>query len=314
MTGEAVMNRPVLRAPATPAASDAGFSVTEALIAVAMLLVLFTASINSLRQTTVLSQTVGNRNEMHASVRGATELMQQEIGQAGRVALPADVFLTAAVAKGANAVTVTSTDGLWVGAQAVIGTGDQLETVTLTAASGGSITGTFTLDHVAGEQLRLFGGFATGVVPPAMTNGSTGTVLKLYGDVNDDGTMVYVEYTCDVNTGNLYRNIMNWDAVAKPAKTEDMVLLNNIIANPGNSPCFTYQTEVVAGTTFVTGVAVTLSVRSQQLDTFSKDYLQATKTLLNVSPRNIFLVWSMASIGITNRLQPMPASILALLP
>ena len=57
-----------------------------------------------------------------------------------------------------------------------------------------------------------------------------------------------------------------------------------------------------------------LSVRSQQKDQFSKTYQQATKTLLNVSPRNIFLVWSMVSIGVTNRLQPMPASILTLLP
>jgi hypothetical protein len=93
-----------------------------------------------------------------------------------------------------------------------------------------------------------------------------------------------------------------------------MVILNNVIPNPGNAACFTYQTEVVLGTSYVTGVAVTLSVRSQQKDQFSKTYQQATKTLLNVSPRNIFLIWSMASIGITNREQPMPPSILALLP
>ena len=32
----------------------------------------------------------------HAGVRGATELLQQEIGQAGRVSLPATVATTAA--------------------------------------------------------------------------------------------------------------------------------------------------------------------------------------------------------------------------
>ena len=147
-----------------------------------------------------------------------------------------------------------------------------------------------------------------------MANGSTGTVLKLYGDVNDDGQMQYIEYTCDTANNNLYRNVMAWDAVAKPVKTPEMILLNNIVANPGNAPCFTYQSEVVTGNTFVTGVAVTLSVRSQQKDHFSKAYQQATKTLLNVSPRNIFLVWSMVSIGVTTRLQPMPPSILNLLP
>ena len=122
------------------------------------------------------------------------------------------------------------------------------------------------------------------------------------------------EYTCDFATNNLYRNVVAWNAASKPALTEELVLLNNVIANPGNTPCFTYQTEVVNFVTYVTGVAVTLSVRSQQIDVYSKQTLAATKTLLNVSPRNIFLVWSMASIGITNRLQPMPPTIVALLP
>ena len=36
-----------------------------------------------------------------------------------------------------------------------------------------------------------------------MANGSTGTVLKIVGDVNGDGNMVYVEY-CDMANGLLY--------------------------------------------------------------------------------------------------------------
>ena len=39
---------------------------------------------SGLLQTTKTETTVQNRTEMHASVRGATELMQQEIGQATR--------------------------------------------------------------------------------------------------------------------------------------------------------------------------------------------------------------------------------------
>ena len=54
------------------------------------------------------------------------------------------------------------------------------------------------------------GSFATGIIPPTgMLNGSTATVLKLYGDINGDGNMVYVEYTCDTAVShNLYRNVM----------------------------------------------------------------------------------------------------------
>jgi len=294
--------------------SQAGFSLTEALIATAVLLLLFSSALPALKQTTMFSRTVGDSSEMHGSVRGATELLQQEIGQAGRVAIPATRTLSGAVAKGTATATLDSTDGFFVGAQVVVGTGELQETVTLTALTSTTMTGVFALDHVANEPVQIRGGFASGVVPPAMTNGSTGNVLKIYGDINDDGSMVYVEYTCDLTAKKLYRNVMAWNAASKPAVTEGMALLNNVIANPGGAPCFTYQTQIVLGTTFVTGVAVTLSVQSQQKDVYSKQYQQATKTLLNVSPRNIFLVWTMASIGITNRLQPMPPAVLALLP
>jgi hypothetical protein len=215
-----------------------------------------------------------------------------------------------------STVSVISTAGLFVGAHVVIGAGQLVETVALTAvdAETGTVTAEFVNDHAAGEPLQIFGGFGTGIVPPSMADGSTGSVLKLYGDINDDGQMLYIEYVCDVATNNLYRNVMAWDAASKPVLTDDMVLLNNVIANPDASPCFTYQVALVGTTPFVTGVAVTLSVRSQQRDVNSNDFQQATKTLLNVSPRNIFHVWTMASIGVNNRHQPMPPSILALLP
>jgi hypothetical protein len=222
--------------------------------------------------------------------------------------------LTGAAAIGVNTVTVDTTAGLFPGAKVVVGAGAVVETVTLTAVGAGTITGSFEFAHAAGEAVDLRGGFDSGVVPPAMANGSTGTVLKFYGDIDDDGNMRYIEYVCDVQAGRLYRNVMAWDAAAKPALTLDMVLLNNVIANPGGAPCFTYQTEAVGPTIFVTGVAVTLSVRSQQVDQQTGQFLQATKTLLNVSPRNVFLLWTMASIGVTNRMQPMPPSVQALLP
>ncbi|HEX5070637.1 MAG TPA: prepilin-type N-terminal cleavage/methylation domain-containing protein [Vicinamibacterales bacterium] len=293
---------------------DHGFSLTEALIATAVLLLLFSAAMPALNQTMMFNRTVGDLSEMHGSVRGATELMQQEIGQAGRVALPGPITLANGAAKGATTVALSTTAGLFVGAHILVGTGDQGETVTVTAINPPSVTAVFGIDHAASEPVQLLGGFVTGVIPPTMTNGSTGTALKLYGDINDDGQMVYVEYTCNLVNKKLYRNVMAWDAASKPAVTESMALLNNVVANPNNAPCFTYETQVVLNNTYVTGVAVTLSVESQQVDLYSKQKNQATKTLLNVSPRNIFLAWSMASIGITNRLQPTPPSILLLLP
>ena len=79
--------------------SQAGFSLTEALIATSILLLLFSAATNGLNQTVTFSRTTTNRAEMHGSVRGATELLQQEIGQAGRVTLPGPIALAGAVVK-----------------------------------------------------------------------------------------------------------------------------------------------------------------------------------------------------------------------
>jgi hypothetical protein len=115
-------------------------------------------------------------------------------------------------------------------------------------------------------------------------------------------------------TRRLSRNMMAWDAGAKPALTPAHILLSNVVANPDGSPCFSYQTETVAGNTYVTAVAITLSVQTQEIDPVTRQFQIETKTLLNVSPRNVFHAWQMASMQETNRIQPMPPSILALLP
>jgi hypothetical protein len=106
---------------------------------------------------------------------------------------------------------------------------------------------------------------------------------------------------------------MPWNAASKPGLTSAQVLLSNIVANPGNTPCFTYQTYTVSGVTYVLNVAITLSVRSSLVDPVTKQFQQETKALLNVAPRNVFNTWELASIGLTNRIQPMPASVAALL-
>src|SRR5262249_9192993 len=126
-----------------------------------------------------------------------------------------------------------------------------------------------------------------------------------------DGNMVYVEYTCDTVGGNLYRNTMAFNAASKPAVGAAQVLLSNIIANPGGTPCFQYQLD--SASAYVLDVAVTLTVQTQQLDPITKQLQTETKALLNVSPRNVFDTWKDAGIY-PNRIQPTPATITALLP
>jgi len=95
--------------------------------------------------------------------------------------------------------------------------------------------------------------------------------------------------------------------------TAAQILLANIVANPGGTPCFTYQTAVVETNTYVLDVAITLTVRTQLVDPITKLFQTETKALLNVAPRNILNTWQLASIGLTNRIQPMPPSIATLL-
>lgn len=293
----------------------AGFSLPELLVSVMLLLSAMSTVTMLLGHMATSHRTVWNRTEMHSAVRGATELLQQEVGQAGLVALPGPVTLTAAVNTGVQTVGVTSAAGMFVGERLAIDAGGNQETVTLTAVdvAGNQITASFTDTHASGATVEAVGGFASGIVPSTTANGSTGSVLKLFGDVNGDGNMVYVEYTCNTNNHRLYRNVMPWNAAAKPALGTALVLLSNIVANPNGTPCFTYQTASVNGTVFVTDVAITLTVQTQDIDPITRQFQTETKTLLNVSPRNVFNVWELAAIGIANRVQPMPPSVQALL-
>ena len=298
-----------------------GFSLPELVVSMAIMLVIYAGVANGLTKLSNAHRTIWNRTEMHSGVRGATELLQQEVGQAGRVALPGTPTLAAATAAialppVAQTIAVSSAAGMFVGEQLVFDAGDNQETVTLTAVNPGTnqITGIFTTAHANGTAVAALGGFSSGVVPTTLANGSTGSVLKLYGDLNSDGNMVYAEYTCDTVSHNLYRNVVAWNAASKPAVGSAQVLLSNIIANPGGAACFTYQSAVVGANTYITDVAITLTVQTQVVDPVTKQFQLETKALLNVSPRNVFNVWELASIGLTNRVQPMPPSILVLLP
>src|SRR5262249_8372557 len=149
-----------------------------------------------------------------------------------------------------------------------------------------TITACFSNVHAIGAAMMPLGGFATGIVAPGGANGSTANKLKLYGDVNSDGNMVYVEYYCDngdpgtPGSFNLYRNVMAFDlpAASKPLVSNSMILLTNVHPNPNDGavprPCFQYQTTTVTvnGTlsTLVLDVAVTLTVWTQQVDSVTK--------------------------------------------
>jgi prepilin-type N-terminal cleavage/methylation domain-containing protein len=310
---------------------QSGFTLLETMIATVIFLIVASIVMSGMIQLLHTHSTIANRTEMHASVRSATELLQQEIGQAGRISLPntgvngTGVTATGPIAPGVKAVTVTSAAGMFNGMQLDVDTGVNFEVVTLTNVAGNTITANFQNPHNnATIPVIVSGSFGTGIIPPAAgpanyPNGSTGTVLKLYGDINRDGNILYVEYTCapgpPANPGFLYRNEMPaFTTLVKPAVNPTMYLLTNVLQNPNNSPCFTYQVQLANGQYFVTDVAITLTVQTPNRDTQTNQFQQETKALLNVSPRNVFYVWELYSLNQVPRNQPIPANVTALLP
>lgn len=299
-----------------PRTGEAGFTLIELMITTLLLALVTGVVTQGMLSLNRVNDLVANRTEMHAGVRNATELLQQEVGQAGRVALPGGLGeVTASGGAATSSLTLSSTSGIFVNEYLIVGVGDLQEIVQVATVSSSTVT---TIDPLrnthAGSPVFASGAFAEGIVPTTRTNGSTGSILKLVGDINDDGQMVYIEYVCDTDTGRLYRNAMAWNATSKPAPGVEEVLLDNLLPNPDGTDCFTYQEKTVKGTTFVVGVAVTTTVRTQDKDPVTGDYQKATKALLNVSPRNVFSAWQNASLGYTNRVQPLPPEVVNLLP
>lgn len=316
-----------------------GFSLLETMVSIVVLSAVGGIVMSGLVQLTKTQGTIANRTEMHTSVRNATELLEQEIGQAGKISLPnpaTPVTLNAKTAVGDTTATVSSSTGMFVGEQLVIDTGTNQETVLLSAAAANTLTFATTpllYAHAQNVPVSVEGGFTTGIVPPdgnsaactsagyiAFTNGSTCSVLKLYGDINDDGSMQYVIYSCDnaTNPGVLWRNEVAFDAAAIDATTK-LALLNNLQPNPADAngnvaPCFSYQTKQSGPNSYVIDVAVTLTEQTQQVDPVTRQFQKETKALLNVSPRNVYNVWRLDSIDQLNRVQTTPPSILNLLP
>jgi prepilin-type N-terminal cleavage/methylation domain-containing protein len=112
---------------------NAGFSLLELLVAMAIMLVISGAAVTALLKLSTTQSTIWNRTQMHSGIRGATEVLQQEVGQAGRITLPSVVTLSSNTALGATSLPVTSSSGMFAGEKLSVGGGANQETVTVAA-------------------------------------------------------------------------------------------------------------------------------------------------------------------------------------
>ena len=180
-----------------------------------------------------------------------------------------------------------------------------MEEVTVTAvdAANSTLTAVFTKNHATNALIKAYGIFPQGVL-----SSSTGTQLRIFGDINGDGTIAYVQYTCDTGAGTLSRSVTTVTPTTS-TMTSSQVLVGDITANPGGTPCFQYTSRTAGPYTFVTSVAVTLSARTSSLDPQTGQYGTMTKSFLNLSPRNVLTALSFVLKGYSDRVQNTPPNI-----
>ncbi len=105
-----VMPNPLLqRAP--DAHHEAGYSLIELLVVMAIMMTVSGIVMTGVADATKSQRTMSNRVQMHAGVRSATELLQQEVGQAGRIVLPGTTPPTLTATVSAAATTATPVVG-----------------------------------------------------------------------------------------------------------------------------------------------------------------------------------------------------------
>jgi prepilin-type N-terminal cleavage/methylation domain-containing protein len=304
-------SRAKLRSPL----ENAGFSLIELMVSMAVLSVILGGVVSAISTSEQTFSRTEMKSDMYENVRGAAELMTQEIGQAGLVSLPASTLSAAVTASvTAQAVTVSSLTSMYVNEQLLVDAGTNEELVTITAIASPKITAVFGKTHASGATLTALGVYPNGIVPSGATDGSTANTLNIFGDINGDGTLVYVRYVCTPGTaaapGTLTRSVTTITPGVNTISAAQ-TLLSTVIGGTGTA-CFQYtQPAAVAGYTFVTNVGFTLSVQATKPDPQTGVYPTMTKSFLNLAPRNVLAGYELAtaSPAITNRLQATPTNV-----
>src|SRR6266700_3598965 len=287
-----------------------GFSLVELMVSTVIMLVVAGGVFGALNYYQKTYQRTEISADMHDNLRSAIDLITQEAGQAGAMNLSTTLGtrqLTNGVAIGspvAQVVLMNDTTGIFPNEKLLVDAWATQELVKVTAVTANSVTGVFGNAHAPATQVNLMGVFPEGILST-----STPTKLQLFGDINGDGTLVYVEYNCNYvagGPGQLTRSITTITGLGVINAAD--LLMDNLIPNPGGTPCFQYPAAppAVAGFIFINQVGVTLTVQTATRDAITQHFLTMTKSALDIVPRNIQMGLDLANDGLTNRLQPKP--------
>jgi len=290
--------------------NEGGFSLLELMVSLALLLIVAGAAFSSLTTYQKSYGSTGMQADLHSSVRSAVELFGQEVGQAGLFPFTPTTMNTAVVVSTApQTVVVGSTNGMFVGENLLIDTGANQEQVAVTAVGTNAITAVFANNHIASGLSGVMVN-AAGVFPQGILSSSTPTSLRLFGDINGDGTLQYVRYSCDTTAGTLTRSMT---PLTSQTLNAPIVVASNLVPTPGVTGCFSYPSATsVQGATFIPNVALTISAKTAQKDPQTGQFVVLTKSFVNFTPRNVQAGLDMANAGVTARLQPTPPAVAVL--
>src|SRR5712671_2766135 len=115
-----------------PRGRQCGFSMLEMMVTLVIFLGVAGIVMTAMMQMTNTQGSVANRTAMHSSVRSATELLQQEIGQAGKIAVPpASLGGPTQMNTSVTAAQIVNTDIGWTGAVSLDGAAGVYNTMLL---------------------------------------------------------------------------------------------------------------------------------------------------------------------------------------
>jgi type II secretory pathway pseudopilin PulG len=283
-----------------------GFSLIELMISILILMPIMGAAMSLF--SVGVQQQASEQSSIEATQEARTgfELMTTEIAQAGShgdrsAVLSMNVPASTAV----QTVTVSSTTGITAGDFVDVDTGANHEIVEITGVTSTTLSGIFRTAHVQNKPVRLFAlPYLTGVVPPAgMAANSTVevTTLRLFGDINGDSTVQYVEYIYDSNSNQITRSIT---PITQAEKNPALPIMSNV---KPNSVRFALRTD---GLGAVTSVDLALTTQSSwKTGSQYQESQLSSKVVIPCAVSGSVLLYEIRRYGGVDRLPPTPSKV-----
>ncbi len=251
---------------ANRAKQEAGFSMTELLVSILIMVPVMVAATRLFSVGTNQQASEQTSIDANQEARAGLEMMTKELAQAGSHRDRSTVTTSAVTgnATTAQSVPVASAAGFAVGDWVDIDPGTSPESVKLTAVSSSSISGIFAENHASGVPVHLFAmPYLKGVVPPAGMGANatqTVTTLRFFGDINgdvnsspSDPNLYYVEYAYDSANNQITRSIT---PLNQTTKNPALPLIRNVRAG---SVQFTLSSDEIGA---ITSAGVAMTVRN----------------------------------------------------